>query len=85
MPVVRGRGGRAVVGYQTAARLRSWRREGDVVTFEVDQCEPFWGDQPITGLEVPIGRHLYAWPVVSGALATGEVIVTAEATCLGDR
>ena len=83
MPTLRGFGGRAVVGYQTAATLRRWRRDGDRVTFEVARWEPFWRDKPVTALEVPIGRHFYRWPVVGGSVAQGDVEVGA-AVCLGD-
>lgn len=84
MPTMRGDGGRAMVGYQTAATLGRWRRDGETVSFEVAQTYPFWSDQPITALEVPLGRHLYRWTVTSGTL-TGRAVTVGDSSCLGAR
>lgn len=82
--VIRGSGGRAVVGYQTAATLGRWRREGETVAFDVDTLAPYWSERPITALEVPLGKHWYRWPVVAGTLA-GRHVTIGTSERLGER
>jgi hypothetical protein len=65
MITLKGDGGRLWVGWHLAATLGPWTATREAVTFTVTyqaaSVDPFWATQPVTRVDLPVGREWLIW------------------------